>query len=88
MQKYALKTFDMFFVVSWNEFLTHLAINPMLQKKMQMQKLPSPIHKYAKIIIMIKNHYYLINIFNILCRYIKLHIIYKKFFFIDTVYTF
>jgi hypothetical protein len=29
MQKYALKTFDMFFVVSWNEFLTHLAINPM-----------------------------------------------------------
>jgi hypothetical protein len=37
MKKYALKTFDMFFVVSWNEFLTHLAINPMVQKNMQMQ---------------------------------------------------
>jgi hypothetical protein len=49
MQKYALKTFDMFFVVSSNEFLTHLAINPLVQKKnMQMQQLPSPIHKYAK----------------------------------------
>jgi hypothetical protein len=54
----------MIFVVSWNEFLIHLAINPMVQKNMQMQKLPSPIHKYAKIIIMIKNHYYLKNISN------------------------
>jgi hypothetical protein len=32
MQKYALKTFDMFFVVSWNEFLVYLAINLMVQK--------------------------------------------------------
>jgi hypothetical protein len=53
MQKYALKTFDMFFVVSWNEFLTHL-LNPIVQKNMQMQQISSPIHKYAKIIIMIK----------------------------------
>jgi hypothetical protein len=77
MQKYAHKIFDMFFVVSWNEFLTHLAINSMVQKNIQMQQLLSPIHKYAKIIIMIKNFYYLKNIFNILCRYIKLYIIYK-----------
>jgi hypothetical protein len=48
MQKYALKTFDMFFVMSWNEFLTHLEINSMVQKNMQMQQLPNPIHKYAK----------------------------------------
>jgi hypothetical protein len=75
MQKYALKTFDMFFIVSWNEFLIHLAINPMVQKNMQMQQLPSLIHKCTKIIIMIKNLYYLKNYFNILCRYIKLHII-------------
>jgi hypothetical protein len=32
MQKYALKNFDMFFVVSWNEFLAHLAINLTVQK--------------------------------------------------------
>jgi hypothetical protein len=32
MQKYALKTFDMFFVVSWNEFIGYLAINLMVQK--------------------------------------------------------
>jgi hypothetical protein len=61
----------MFFVVSWIEFLTHLAINPMVQKNMHMQQLSSPIHKCAKIIIMIKNVYYLKN-FNILCRYIKI----------------
>jgi hypothetical protein len=38
---------------------------------MQMQQLPSPIHKFAKILIMIKNLYYLKNIFNILCRYMN-----------------
>jgi hypothetical protein len=76
MQKYALKIFDMFFVVSWNEFLTHLAMNSMMQKNMQMPQLPSLIYKYAKITIMIKNLYYLNNIFNVLCRYIKLHMIY------------
>jgi len=32
MQKYALKNVDMFFVVSWNEFLAHLAINLTVQK--------------------------------------------------------
>jgi hypothetical protein len=66
MQKYALKTFDVF----WNEFLPYLAINPMMQKNMQMQQLPS----------LIRNPYYLKNIFNILCKYIKFHIIYKNFF--------
>jgi hypothetical protein len=52
----------------------------MVQKNLQMQQLPSSIHKYAIIIIMTKNLYYLKNIFNILCKYIKLYITYKKFF--------
>jgi len=34
----------MFFVVSWNAFLAHLAINLMVKKNMQMHELPDPNH--------------------------------------------
>jgi hypothetical protein len=44
----------------------------MMQKNKQTQQLPIPIHKYAKIIIMIKNLYYLKNIFNFCKMFYKI----------------